>query len=204
MSDDETISMSDADMEPYFKTLQRARVMMAHPHGHHSATQPDVHLAGLIPIYSEQGKLHTYVMRPKAEKPKLGTPQLQIGKGTRRIKDGKQWRDANRADYPISDSKDKAEPLVITALREGQEELGLVLDNILLIYDCGVHSFFSSTTEEEKRMAVFMVAMDDPAMFVEPDPKRSKTAERRWVVPGQEKDIKPDHAEILKHCVAML
>lgn len=71
--------------------------------------------SGVIPFYQDnKGMIHMYFMIPSD--PKYGGPNPQVAKGN--IENGETPR--------------------IAALREGNEELGLIESNILSVIDCGL------------------------------------------------------------------
>ena len=122
--------------------------------------------------------------KPVAAHDDLAPPEFQICKGTRRVKNGAsdadgKWRDIKKDDYPIGDDI-IAEEWVQTAIREGEEEIGLIKDNIEDMLYFGVADYKSQRTEKTKYMHVFACEVIDKNNFAQPDLVEGKTAERKW------------------------
>jgi len=73
-----------------------------------------IYRAGVIPFIEENGEVHMLFMKPSI--PKFGGDSYQIAKG----------------------KKEEGESMEDTALREGQEELGLFEGNIIRLEEIGV------------------------------------------------------------------
>ncbi|MDX1974936.1 MAG: NUDIX hydrolase [Rickettsiales bacterium] len=140
--------------------------------------EPRLNKAGLVPYRIEDGHYTYYVMKPQGkEVEKLGEPPFQFGKGTRMFyTEAKGWQDIRS-----KETSDMLEPLVQTALREGIEELGLILQHIDQIVDLGPYGFSSATTGKPKYMYLFAAHMKDDAQFLPAQEVAVSTAERRWM-----------------------
>jgi len=132
--------------------------------------------AGIIP-FIRRPATSIYVMRPRGVHPELGSPPFQLAKGTRMTQVMCEWVDMEKGD--IADAC--AEPLPATALREGIEELGLVLDNIKEWWDMGTHTFASASTGKPKWLRLFAAEMHEPENFLPMEQVAPTTAERRWM-----------------------
>ncbi len=154
--------------------------------------------AGLLPFVEDaQGSRRFLFMRPRAEHPELEPPRLQICKGTRMGKKTKGWCDVGKNASPGQYTE--IEPLVVTALREGIEELGVILSNINEITDAGVVSFTSSRTNAVKPLALFLARMESIDRLLPMEKVESSTVERRWLS-AEEFALKgrPDHWRIVQ------
>lgn len=152
--------------------------------------------AAILPVARDAttGKWRVYLMRPRGEKPELGAPPLQMAKGTRMWLGPHGWVDM-RSEVPADAL---LEPLSETALREGEEELGLVKANVVLLKDCGIQIFRSATTGEEKPLAMFTCTLKNLDLWDKP---AETTAESRWVGEAEMGLVRPDHAEIIQYLI---
>ncbi len=148
--------------------------------------------AGVLPFIREKNSFRFYFMKPAGKVPELGEPLFQLCKGTRMqlIKDV-GWRDIKE----FSTLTGEKETLLETALREGIEELGLVLPNIETLFDLGGFEFTSATTGKNKYMWLFAAEMKNPGDF---STTASSTAECKWLWP-QEFEVggREDHRYIV-------
>jgi hypothetical protein len=134
--------------------------------------------AGVIPFLRQDDGFSYYVMRPQTKMPELGEPPFQLCKGTRMHHvETLGWRDVKEPIAPDA----KLETLVATALREGVEELGLKLDNILQLFDVGPYGFSSATTGKSKTMWLFAAEVGNSANFLSASEIASSTADRSWM-----------------------
>lgn len=158
-------------------------------------------LAGVLPIYSDNTGNYTYLTQPVARRPGLGPPLFQLGKGTQMGYAKGDWVDVAPGNLTTYERK---EPLEITALREGEEELGLVLNNIAALFSAGCFPFISSSTGEEKWMAVFPLSLHDRGDFKQPDRRHGKSAKAAWLeVARDAARIKPDHLAVIERCISL-
>lgn len=158
---------------------------------------------GVMPVWRDAEGVKVWLARPRPEKPHLPPPLFQLGKGTRMMLDAGRLRDCEYADLPLNEAQ--AEPLPVTALREGQEELGLVLDNIKTLYHAGLHSFTSASQGTPKFMALLVAVMKKSEGFERPDPVRSKTEACAWLNPWTESAvIRSDHLSIIQRLLKEL
>ena len=164
-----------------------------------SKPEQAINLAAILPVYQENSDDFPLVMlmRPKASKPDLPPPLFQVCKGTRMQRMDGAWQDITADKLPIPDD-DYAEPLAMTALREGEEEIGLRASNIITMASVGIVPFISSSSGNCKYMALFVAAIKDPDAFDKPSETLAKTAETRWIAPHMKQAlVKPDHADCI-------
>ena len=136
---------------------------------------PDVYTkAGLIPYLRLGEEFLYYVMKPAAKRPDLPPPEFQLCKGTRMSNASGQWADIKEG--AVIDAG--AEPLAQTALREGMEEIGLVLENIVQLYEIGAFDFASASTGKNKTAWFFAAQVAEQGRFTQPD---ATTAECKWM-----------------------
>lgn len=135
--------------------------------------------SGVVPFIVSGGTFLYYVTKPRGKAPGLGKASFQICKGTRQYKgkDGR-WHDIRSEEAQHAETK---ETLASTALREGNEELGLILDNIAALWDLGAFCFTSATTGKPKYMWLFAAKMHDKDRFLADHEVKESTQERCWV-----------------------
>jgi hypothetical protein len=149
--------------------------------------------AGVVPYIHENG-FRFYVMKPRGMRPDLGEPPFQLCKGTRMYRVDGRWRDMR--DEVLGDEK---ETLAETALREGIEELGVRLENIIQLIDMGPYRFSSATTGKDKEMWLFAAEMNDMADFASDSELAPATIARKWLTSSQFEVVgRPDHHYILR------
>lgn len=162
------------------------------------AAQAGINKAGVVPfIGKERGKMQFFLMKP-AESGSYNTPsKFQICKGTREVLQDGVWEDyqpKKGQDY----LKENLEPMLVTALREGIEEIGLRMDNILKIYEWGRAEFRSEKTHQPKSLWLYLTEVRDKEAFDLPDTQHANTGERRWISLPRDKDlVREDHLKIL-------
>ena len=150
--------------------------------------------AGLVPFIKATPMLY-YVMTPVAKHPELGMPEFQLCKGTRMWKKGDEWIDM-RGHVPDDVT---LEVLAVTALREGVEELGVVLKNIQTLHPLGIHGFSSATTHRVKEMWLLAAEMKQKDNFLPAEMIAEATAECAWMSLTEfRKKGRPDHAHVLE------
>jgi len=157
--------------------------------------------AGVVPFLRESPYLF-YTMKPKSTISGLGEPPFQICKGTRMHNLPEHgWRDIKENKERINDQ----ETLIMTALREGIEELGLKMDNIVQLFDMGSYGFSSATTGRNKEMWLFAAEMKTADNFLPKAEIAPSTAECRWMS-EQEFNVvgRGDHRYILKNIASKL
>lgn len=157
--------------------------------------------AGVVP-YMREGGLRYYVMKPRGDRPELGAPTFQLGKGTRMyLVPGVGWRDLREDNAAAPEKESMAE----TALREGIEELGLKLSNIAALVDLGPYNFTSAATGKEKQMWLFAAEMKDEDDFAAERDVAITTRERSWVSEAEFAVVgRKDHHYILRDIEAKL
>jgi len=106
-----------------------------------------IYRSGVLPYIIIDGEIQILFMRPSD--PKFGGDSFQMAKG----------------------KHEEGESALETAMREGQEELGLFKDNIEQTYDLGVML---------GRTSVFVAKIKDPNMFGDP---HFETKETKWMTP---------------------
>jgi 8-oxo-dGTP pyrophosphatase MutT (NUDIX family) len=141
---------------------------------------PDRFLKASVVPFIRRAGLEYYVMKPRAARPELAPPEFQLCKGTRKhFMDGLGWCDMKEG----QPGEGQRETLLETALREGVEELGLELMNIVSVFELGPYSFQSATTKKSKQMWVFAVEVIDGSDFLDASRIEPTTAERGWMRP---------------------
>jgi len=141
--------------------------------------------AGVVPfVRSPKGSVEYLVMKPR---PKHDETTFQICKGTRQYQDSPHhFTDIKMGEDP----KGPKEPLAVTALREGAEELGLKPDDIKHMIDLGPYEFPSATTVGKmNRMHLFAVEIKahDKAHILEKEVEKTTEA-RSWMTLEQFKE----------------
>ncbi len=178
-----------------------------------STTQKFINKAGIVPFM--RSPLRYCVMKPCAARPELGIPEFQICKGTRMFYRGNSWQDI-KGKYKADELKAeglKAEELLagqsiveelpieelpVTALREGIEELGLILENIKNIMPLGIYSFTSASQHRNIDLWLLAAEMKEENQFLPLAEIKSVTAERKWMTLAEfRKHGRADHAHIL-------
>jgi ADP-ribose pyrophosphatase YjhB (NUDIX family) len=153
--------------------------------------------AGLVPFLNADG-LSYYFMKPKSSMPERGEPPFQLCKGTRQhFQKGKGWRDIKES-LVVRNILDK-ETLAETAIREGVEELGLELPNIVRLFDLGGFEFSSTTTGKKKYMWLFAAEIKDRECFMSAAQIADTTEARKWL-PAEEFAVagREDHRYIVE------
>lgn len=162
------------------------------------AEEPEaVTKVGIIPFlrHADSSRWRYMLMKPHAEHGHpASAPEFQIAKGTRRINLGDGWCDMRDDDLKNADPV-FYENLVDTALREGEEEIGLKRRNILTLYDAGVFSITSARRNLRKAIHVFAAEIKDEANF---GSFEAKTAEVVWMTATEyATQGRADHIRIL-------
>ena len=158
---------------------------------------------GVLPYrIAADGVYEYYLFEPVAKLPEKGPPGFQIAKGTREIFDpeAQDW-----VDYASSAQIDKSgeeylEPLFVTAIREGIEEIGLKPESIEQAFEWGETVITSARTGESKVMWLYALCMRSSCVFDEPDKNAAATHARRWFrLDGQQAAdfIRKDHLKII-------
>ena len=161
-----------------------------------SAGDEAITKAGVVPYICDDGEFYYYVMCPRAQRPELGDPLFQFGKGTRMYHSEVGWRDMR---HMASENPANKENLALTALREGIEELGLRLENIVGLQDMGNYDFTSASTGASKPLRIFaaeVASMDD---FLHEREIAETTSRREWLTLEEFKTQgRPDYYPILE------
>lgn len=161
---------------------------------------------GILPFIKDNSSedsdnLRMLFMKPLAENEILGSPDFQIAKGTRRINISGDWCDMREDDLIFADESFH-ETLIETALREGNEEIGLKADNILRLFDFGVFSFISASKGMRKPLHIFAAEMIDSNNFASFE---ATTSETGWFSAAAfEHKGRKDHVVIVKEVVSRL
>ena len=156
---------------------------------------------GIVPFIINDGKIQIMAMKPIAENEKLGKPQFQIAKGTRRININGNWCDMRADDLKFADES-FYESLLDTALREGQEEIGLKPKNIKKIYDLGDFVFISASKGTKSPLHLFAAEIIDINDFSEFE---ESTEETKWLSPEEFTQLsRSDHSLIMNEIIEML
>ncbi len=191
----------------YHEAMARCGVIQTPAYGTLPLEERALMLAGVLPfqVNPAEGEAQFLIMRPKAKHAHLPPPELQLCKGTRMCRDSQshQWRDITDAELPLAASTD-AEPLAVTALREGHEELGLLPENIAGIYALGVHAF-QANSGKQKTMMLYGVTLKDTAAFIPPCEILAATQETRWLSMADAMQLmRKEHAVLLPSLVRSL
>lgn len=143
--------------------------------------------AGLLPFLpaARPEDFRFCVMRPQGVFPSLGRPPLQICKGTRMrlVRKGSRqvWEDMRGT---AAGEVLAVESLAETALREGEEEIGLNPEAIRKLFDLGTAGFVSATSGQKKAMRLFAAEL---ALSEALPPGRlpPSTEEITWCTPAE-------------------
>jgi hypothetical protein len=150
---------------------------------------------GILPFMWIEQNLHILVMKPSAEAAYLGDPAFQIAKGTRRLHINDNWCDMREDDLRYADESFH-ESLLGTALREGEEEVGLKATNIARLFDLGKFTFISASRKQVKPLHMFAAEITDRQDFIAFE---ATTAETRWMTPEEFANAgRQDHCLISK------
>ncbi len=166
--------------------------------------QDEYQKAGIVPFIIEEGQLYFYVMKPTAARPGMPPPKWQLCKGTRMYRSNAsgKWKDM-RAGEKV-DNVD-IETLALTALREGNEELGLKPETIVNLFDVGPYRFSSAHTGQDKHMWMFAAELDERDEFLPASHVAVTTADRCWLASDEFKLVgREDHLYILDEIQAKL
>jgi 8-oxo-dGTP pyrophosphatase MutT (NUDIX family) len=136
--------------------------------------------AGVVPFKRhEDGSLSYFLMLP-VPKQADGT-KVQFAKGTVDARSPQSDPTDEQAWKPLTENTPKdyvREPLLLTAIREGAEEVGLVPANIKQAYEWGKIDFVSGTTGAAKTMWLYFVELKNAQDFDAPAPT---TEARGWI-----------------------
>jgi hypothetical protein len=161
---------------------------------------PPVTKIGILPFLAAPD-WRVMLMKPHAEAKHLGEPAFQIAKGTRRIHINDGWCDMREEDLHYADEC-FWEPLLATALREGEEEIGLKAGNIRKVYDMGGFTFISASRKVVKPLHMFAAELDNPHDFL---PFEATTSEAKWMTLEEFTPIgRPDHVTIVAEVLGRL
>lgn len=158
---------------------------------------------GVLPWRIKDGRLEYYLFKPKAKMPEKGEPGYQIGKGTREIynPETKEWEDYSSPNQLEAYGEAQLEPMEVTALREGIEELGLRPKEIESAGNWGQAAFSSATTGELRTMWLYPLKMCEGCEFDEPHEEHAATVDRQWLDiqnPREAAKIRSDHLQIIR------
>lgn len=170
-----------------------------------AGTPRHVTKAGILPYMpgNTREDMQFYVFKPKPKRIELGEPNYQICKGTRMMQFEGSWRDIPDTVTPASTMP--LEPLIETALREGQEELGLKLENISALHDLGSYSFTSEKTGQMKWMWLYAARMYRHRDFTADAAVAEYTESRLWSTYTQFRTLgRADHIAIISDVLPML
>lgn len=166
--------------------------------------QKEINKAGIVPfVRCAMDEIQFYLMSPRASEKYSMPSKLQICKGTREykksIKSKTVWIDYGAKDIG-GIAPENLEPLLVTALREGIEEVGLRTSNLSQIYEHGLVKFKSETTGEPKKLWLYLAEIKDKTAFDFPDKQHANTGDRRWVSLNADRElIREDYQEILEN-----
>ncbi len=168
-----------------------------------------IHKAGVVPYRLGDNGIEYYLFKPSEMMPEKGDPGFQICKGTREIKNPStgEWEDYRSSKKLSQYGAESLEPVIVTALREGIEEVGLRLDDIVEVTEWGQAAFESASTGALKTMWLFPVGLMGDCEFDEPCDEHANTVAREWFNlkdTEQATKIRPDHLAILRQIDAEL
>lgn len=151
--------------------------------------------SGLLPILP--GSLEIMLMKPVAKHRHLTPPGWQIAKGTRMMQVDSDWKDMKK-DFADA-GYEQIESLACTALREGMEEVGITLKNIVSMHDLGAHVFHSASSGKQKHVAIFLCAVKNKNDFLDASEITASTAETAWFpLNALPSDTREDNIPILE------
>lgn len=156
--------------------------------------------AGVVPFI--RGRQWRFLMmKPVARHAHLEPPALQLCKGTRMQKLGAGWKDLRDGMAPAGE----LEPLPVTALREGIEELGLRLDALTQLADLGPYGFSSAISADPKQMWLYAAEMTDEHALLPEREVALTTHARQWMTLEEfEQEGRADHRGILRNIAQRL
>lgn len=116
--------------------------------------------AGMLPFFRQGAELRLALILPRAKYPDRPPPQYQLVKGTRQGWKNGAFHDLTTDELPPSPNQ-PAEPLLVTALREAEEEIGLDRGKIIKIYDLGVAQSIKTRTGKMERVRLYACELKD-------------------------------------------
>lgn len=164
---------------------------------------------GILPFIVEKERsggrvtalIKLLAMKPSPKAKHMGDPSLQVAKGTRRVFINEEWHDMRDDDLRYADESFH-EPLLATALREGEEEVGLKSSNIVRLFDLGCFTFVSASRGIKKPLHMFAAEIRDPQDFTAFE---STTELTRWLTPDEFAEAgRADHVAIVSEIVARI
>lgn len=173
------------------------------PGGTSEAPEGEITKCGILPFISADSpeRYQCYLMRPVASKPHLPPPEWQICKGTRLVRlhaggQDKPWEDMeDGVDY--TNKRYNKESVLDCAIREGNEEIGLINNNIKKIYNLSLCSFSSASSGKAKWMHLFAVTVVNPECWGVLD--AATTAACEWIaLENMEAIARKDHFDLIK------
>ena len=152
--------------------------------------------AGVVPFIRQPSHILYLMMKPIAKSSMLPPPTFQICKGTRMfLHRGSGWRDMKAGDEVVENK----EHLMVTAFREGIEEVGLVPEAIVSVQDVGPYKFLSERTGKNKYMWLYTTELASPDDLLPMSDIASTTAQREWLTAEQfEAEGRLDHRAIVQ------
>lgn len=156
--------------------------------------------AGIVPFIpaAAMENWRFLVMQPRGAKPELGPPPWQLCKGTRMQRVDGHWRDMQPGEL----AGEHAETLEQTALREAEEELGLMQSLILRMYDLGRREIISASTGEAKPLWLFGAEMQAEEPLLSP---QASTQARQWMgLADFQARGRADHVVMLTQVIGVL
>jgi 8-oxo-dGTP pyrophosphatase MutT (NUDIX family) len=158
--------------------------------------------AGVLPFC---GMPRQFLFMTPRHKPGLTRPKDQIAKGGRLVRNAAgKWVDLDNRSASLDGLE--LEPLVDTAMREGREELGLLPDNVLQLYEIGPVTFISEKKRQEARMHLFAAHVASREDFEDVLAQKKPPVSRvRWLTPEEfRREGREDHVPIVKKAERLL
>lgn len=193
--------------EDFYRLLESRAPVVLHQEGADASLKSAASKAAILPFVREESGWLVAVMQPKATKPELGSPPWQLCKGTRMLQERGKWRDMRPGEEAaIASGVAKAEALAVTALREGEEEIGLIANEIATLYDIGSAQFSSASTGKTKRLWLFAAEMKDRESALLPMRQVARTtAARLWCTQKHfAAKGRADHLPIVENALTLL
>lgn len=195
---------------------QRAELVAIRNIGYYDQqTARGVVKAGVLPFHrDEAGRIHFYLMKPKAKEGQDydTPPQFQICKGTREYQykgEGGvwQWEECKPRNRKMKEG-DKPEPLFVTAIREGIEEIGLQPDSIQRSFEWGRATYQGQKVERTHTLWLYVVEVAPDTPFLGPVKGLADTGKQEWFMwpPEENKahEVRADYITLLDEIAPLL
>jgi 8-oxo-dGTP pyrophosphatase MutT (NUDIX family) len=158
--------------------------------------------AGVVPFC---GSPRGFLFMTPRHKPGRTRPKDQIAKGGRLVLHDGEWKDLRDRDAQALSGL-TLEPVIETAMREGREELGLLPDNVIGLYDLGPASFRSERKKRESWMHLFAAHVASRTDFEDVLKQKKPPVSRvRWLTLAEfRQEGREDHIPLIEALDAAL